>query len=225
MPIEHGMPSQSPPAAVPFVPASGHIVMSGTQTRFRDLIVLGVLNGLVVALSHVIFSLHALLGPLAYVFELYHQSFENIFLSCVYLLMALTAPRSGPFTLNAVVWSAMGLMSGWWPLAPVALPAGLAADMVLRRAVPRRRFGVVVLCFAFYAAMLSCATYWPYIFLKQGFMMQRLMAMDPGVALLVERFTWPVFLSQAGAAFLTGLVGGRLALKFISRHFALERMS
>lgn len=212
----------APVADESFVPVSRHMVLSGAHTRIRDWIVLGVLNGLVVALSHLIFSMYAFLGPAAFLMGFYHQSAENLLIASVYLLMAFTAPRRWPFTLNAAVWSAMGLMGGWWPMLPVAVPAGLLADAVIRRAVPQRRWRRVLFAFACYTTMLSVATFWPYLFLKDDALMQRMMVMDPGIAAMVDRFTLPFFGMQLGAAFVTGLVGGRMALKFITRHFAME---
>lgn len=205
-----------------FVPASGHVIDSGAHTITRDLIVLGVLNGLVVALSHVIFSFYAFLGPLTFIMHFYHQCMENLLIASVYLLMPLTAPRRLPFTVNAVVWGAMGLMQGWWPLIVVSVPAALIADAVVRRAVPANKNGWVLISFAFYTAMLSAATYWPYLLLKQSTMMKRMMAMDPGVAEIVDKFTWTFFSSQTIAAFVTALIGGHFALGLLTRHFALE---
>lgn len=115
-----------------FVPASRHIVKSGADSGIRDWIILGVLNGLVVAMSHLIFSLYMFLGPLAVFIQFYHQCAENLLIASVYLLMPVTAPRRFAFTLNAVVWSIMGLMQGWWPVIPVAVPAGIMADLIVR---------------------------------------------------------------------------------------------
>jgi len=207
----------------PFTPVSGHLVPSGARTKMRDWIVLGVLNGLLVAFSHIIFSLYFCLGPLAYVMWFFHQSVENLLLATIYLLMAFIAPGRRAFTLNAVVWGGLGLMQGWWPLLPVALLAGLLTDAVMRRAVPGQRLGLVLLGFAFYTTMLSVGTLWPYLLLKHGAMMQRMTAMDPGVAAVVDWFTLPLFACILGASFLTALVGGAMALKLIARHFALEK--
>lgn len=205
-----------------FAPSSPIIRPSGAQTKVRDWIVLGVLNGLVVALSHLIFSLYLFLGPLAFFMEFFHQSVENLLIASVYLLMAFIAPFRRPFTLNAVVWSTMGLMQGWWVMFPVAVPTGLLADAVIRRAVPGRRPGWVLAGFAFYTTMLSASTYWPYLFLQQSAMMQRMMAMDPGVAAMVNLLTLPFFASILCVTCLTGLAGGYMALKLITRHFDLE---
>ncbi len=214
--------SVAPSQCAPFTPASLHVIPSGTQTKMRDWIALGVLNGLLVALSHLIFSLYLCLGPLVYVMGLFHQSMENLFLASIYMLMAFIAPRRRPFTLNATVWSVMGLMQGWWALLPVALPAGFLTDAVIRRAVPRQRLGLVLLGFAFYSTMLSAGNFWPYLFLKHGTMVQRLAAMDPGAGAMVEMFTMPFFTVVLCLSFLTALLGGAVALKLIARFFAPE---
>jgi putative ECF transporter S component (TIGR02185 family) len=209
-------------AGNPFAPASRHIIPSGTHTRVRDWIVLGVLNGLVVTLSHLIGALYVFLGPAAFFLEFYHQSAENLLIASVYLLMAVTAPRRWPFTLNAVVWGTVGLMQGWWTLFPVAVPAGFLADVVIRRAVPQQRSGWVLLSFVFYTTMLSAGTFWPFLLLKQSAMIQRMAAMDPGVAAMVDKFTLPFCASILAATFITALVGGYMALKLISRHFTMN---
>jgi hypothetical protein len=188
----------------------------------RDWIVLGVLNGLVVALSHLIYALYIFLGPAAFFVQFYHQCAENLFISSVYLLMAVTAPNRHPFTLNAVIWSVMGIIQGWWSLLPVVVPAGFFADMVIRRAVPKKRFGWLLLSFAFYTTMLSAGTFWPYLLLKKSAMIQRMAAMDPGFAAMLDKFTLPFCASILAAAFITALMGGYMALKLISRHFALD---
>jgi hypothetical protein len=206
----------------PFTPASPYIIPSGANTKIRDWIVLGVLNGLAVALGHVIYSLYFCLGPLALVMQFFHQSVNNLLIASVYLLMAFIAPFRRPFTLNAVVWGMMGLMEGWWTIFPVAVPAGLLADAVIRRAVPGRRLGWVLVSFAFYTTMLDAGIFWPYLFLKHSAMVQRMMAMDPGSAAMVDMFTLPFFAAILGACCITGFVGGFMALKLINRHFALE---
>jgi putative ECF transporter S component (TIGR02185 family) len=212
------------PASVkePFAPASRHIIPSGAHTGMRDWIVLGVLNGLVVALSHLIFLLYAILGPAAFFVEFYHQSVENLLIASVYLLMAVTAPRRWPFTLNAVIWGIMGLMQGWWTLLPAAVPAGFIADLVIRRAVPQQRLGWVLLSFVFYTSMLSAGSFWPFLLLKQSDMVQRMTAMDPGVVAMVDKFTLPFCTSILAATFITALVGGYMALKLIARHFGMD---
>ena len=210
------------PMPEPFAPASRHIIASGAHTRVRDWIVLGVLNGLVVALSHLIFLLYAVLGPAAFILEFYHQSAENLLIASVYLLMAVTAPNRRPFMLNAVVWSFMGLMQGWWTLFPVAVPAGFLADMVIRRAVPQKRFGWVLLSFVFYTTMLSAGTFWPFLLLKQSAMIRRMAAMDPAVAAMVDTFTLPFCASILASTSITALVGGYMALKLIARHVAMD---
>jgi hypothetical protein len=210
------------PELVPFLPASRHIVPSGANTKIRDWIVLGVLNGLVVALSHLIYSLYVFLGPAAFFMGFYHQSAENLLIASVYLLMAVTASNRRPFTLNAVVWSTMGLMQGWWTLLPVAVPAGFIADLVIRRAVPQQRSGWVLLSFVFYTTMLSAGTFWPFLLLKQSAMIQRMAAMDPGIAAMVDKFTLHFCASILAATAITALLGGHMALKLISRHFAMN---
>jgi len=209
------------PELEPFFPASRHIIPSGVQTRVRDWIVLGVLNGLVVALSHLIYALYVFFGPAAFFMGFYHQSAENLLIASVYLLMAVTAPNRRPFTLNAVVWSAMGLMQGWWTLLPVAVPAGFLADRVIRWAVPQQRSGWVLVSFVFYTSMLSAGTFWPFLLLKQSAMIQRMTAMDPGIAVMVDTFTLPFCVSILAATFITALVGGYMALKLIARHFGI----
>ena len=189
----------------------------------RDWIVLGVLNGLVVALSHLIFFLYAILGPAAVFLEFFHQSVDNLLISSVYLLMAVTAPHRRPFTLNAVVWSTIGLMQGWWPIFPVAVPAGFIADLVIRRAVGQQQFGRVLLSYAFYTTMLTAGNFWPFLLLKQSAMIRRITAMDPGFAAMVDRFTLPFCASISAASFITALVGGYMALKLIARHFAMNQ--
>jgi len=207
----------------PFAPVSHNVIPSGAQTSIRDWIVLGVLNGLAVAFSHMIYSLYFFLGPLAYVMGFFHQSMENLLIASIYLLMAFIAPQRRPFTLNAVIWGIMGLMQGWWTVFPVAAPAGLLADAVIRRAVPRRRLGWVLFSFAFYATMLAASNFWPYLFLKHSAMMQRMTAMDPVAAAMVDLFTLPFFAVILCASGLTALLGGSMALKLITRHFALEK--
>lgn len=208
-----------------FVPASSHLVESGAHTRVRDWIVLGVLNGLVVALSHLIFAFYAILGPLAFLLDFYHQSVENILIASVYLLMAVTAPCSRPYTINAVVLSIVALMMGWWPFLPVAVPAGFLADLSVRRIVPRHKWKLLVLVFALYTTLLAAANYWPFLFLKQSAMMQRLLAVDPGMAGMVKKITLPFFLAQLSSAFVTGLLGGAMAIGLIIRHFPVERVN
>jgi hypothetical protein len=55
-------------------------------------------------------------------------------------------------------------------------------------------------------------------------MMQRLVAMDPGIAGMVDKFTLPFFITQLVAAFATGISGGAMAVRLIVRHFAVERV-
>lgn len=74
-----------------FIPLSPIMNRSGTDTFFRDLILLGILNGLVVALSHLIHFVYSVTGiPLI---QFFHQSFENLLIATVYMLMILKAPR------------------------------------------------------------------------------------------------------------------------------------
>ena len=209
----------------PFAPASRHLIPSGADTKLRDWIVLGVLNGLVVGLGHVVYFLYFCLGPLAYLMDFFHQSVNNLLIASIYLLMVFIAPQRRPFTLNAVVWGMMGLMEGWWSIFPVAVPAGLMADAVIRRAVPKQRIGWVLASFGFYTTMLTASVFWPYLFLKHSAMVQRMMAMDPGSAAMVDMFTLPFFAFILCVCCITGLVGGCLSLKLITRHFALEKTS
>ena len=205
-----------------FVPASRHIVKSGEDSGVRDWIILGVLNGLVVAMSHLIFSLYMFLGPLAVFMQFYHQCAENFLIASAYLLMPVTAPRRFAFSLNAVVWSIMGLMQGWWPVIPVAVLAGIIADLIVRVPCFKNRKIKLLISFAFYTTLLSIASFWPFMFMKQSSMIQRMTAMDPGIASYIEKFTMPFFFSIMGASFISALVGGFMALRFISRHFATE---
>ena len=205
-----------------FVPASGHIIKSGADSGIRDWIILGVLNGLVVAMSHLIFSLYMFLGPLAVFMQFYHQCAENLFIASVYLLMPVTAPRRFAFSLNAVVWSIMGLMQGWWPVIPVAVPAGIMADLIMRVPCFKSRKIKLLISFAFYSTMLSIASFWPFMFMKQSTMMQRMAAMDPGIGAYIDKFTMPFFTSIMAASFISALLGGFMALKFISGHFAAD---
>jgi hypothetical protein len=94
---------------------------------------------------------------------------------------------------------------------------------VIRRAVPQQRPGWVLLGFVFYTTMLSAGTFWPFLVLKQSAMMQRMMAMDPGIATMADKFTLPFCVSILAATFITALVGGHMALKLISRHFAMNQ--
>jgi hypothetical protein len=201
-----------------FVPSSAYMVKSGADSGIRDWIILGVLNGLVVALSHLIYSLYIFLGPLAFFIQFFHQSVENLIIANVYLLMPIIAPRRRPFTLNAVVWSAMGMMQGWWPIIPVAVPAGILADMLLRIPYPKNRKTILLLSFSFYSTILSIAGFWPFLFMKQSAMMQRMTAMDPGIAVYIERFSLSFFVSIAAASFITAVAGGYTALRFIKKH-------
>ncbi len=209
--------------STPFAPVSRHVIPSGAHARMRDWIILGVLNGLVVALSHLIFSLYVFLGPAAIVMSFFHQSVENLLLAAVYLLMASTAPHRSPFTLNAMVWSIIGLMQGWWMLIPVVVPAGLFVDWVIRRAALQRRMGWMIPGFAFYTTMLSAGGCWPYLFLKKSAMVQRMTAMDPCLAAMVDNFTLPFFAATLSVTFVTGLLGGYMGLKLIARHFAANQ--
>lgn len=209
----------------PFVPISRHLVVSGARTRVRDWIVLGVLNGLVVALSHLIFACYAILGPLSFVLDLFHQSMENLTIASVYLLMAVTAPFSRPYTINAVVFSIMALMMGWWPYVLVAVPAGFLADLGVRRVVLNHKWNLLVLVFSLYTTLLCAASYWPFLFLKQSGLMQRLTAVDPSMAGMLDKITLPFFLTQLTAAFVTGILGGAVAIRLITRHFPVERVS
>jgi hypothetical protein len=206
----------------PFVPASEHVIASGVNARTRDWIILGVLNGLVVAASHLIYAAYAFLGPAAVVAGFFHQSVENLLIASAYLLMVVGAPRCRPLTLNAVVWSLMGLMQGWWPMVPVAVPAGFVVDGIIRRTMVRRWRAGVLLGFALYTAGLSVSNFWPYLFLKQSRIMQRMAAMDPGFAAMVDRCTTPFFALIVASAFFTALAGGHMALKLIHRHFGME---
>lgn len=205
-----------------FVPASRYIIKSGADSRIRDWIVLGVLNGLVVALSHLIFSLYIFLGPLAFFMQFFHQSAENLLIASVYLLMPMTAPRQMPFTLNAVVWSVMGMMQGWWPVIPVAVPAGIIADLIVRVPCFKNRKMKLLLSYSFYTTMLSIASFWPFMFMTQSSMIQRMTAMDPGIGSYIDEFTMPFFISIMAASFISALFGGYMALRFISRHFASD---
>jgi putative ECF transporter S component (TIGR02185 family) len=205
-----------------FIPASKNLVESGAHSVIRDLIILGVLNGLLVALSHMIFSVYVMLGPLAFFLQFFHQSMENMLIASVYLLMVVTAPGRRPFTLQALVWGSMGLMMGWWTLIVVAVPGGLLADEIIKRAVPKKRKGWILFGFVFYTVTLTVGTYWAYVFMKQSSMIQRMVAMDPGLNQVLDMFTWTFFASQILATIITGVVGGYFALKMIERHFGLE---
>jgi hypothetical protein len=213
------------PSEALFVPASSHLVKSGNESGVRDWIVLGVLNGLVVAMSHLIFSFYIFLGPLAFFMQFFHQSAENLLIASVYLLMPITAPRRMPFTLNGVVWSAMGIMQGWWFVLPVAAPAGVLADTFLRRSRLKSRGTSLLIGFTFYTAMLGIASFWPFMFMKQSAMIRRMIAMDPGIASYIDTFTFPFFIAIMASAAITGLLGGHMALRFIARHFAGDELS
>ena len=214
------MNSNEKAVAAEFEPSSGYRIACGTRTQTRNLITLGVLNGLIVALSHLLFSLYLFLGPGAIVMSFFHQCTENLFIAGLYLLLAIKAPHNLPFTSNAVIWSFMGLAQGWWPIVPVAIPAGLLADQVVRYAVPAGRQYLLLACFAVYATLLSVATNWPYLLLKNSEMIQRLQVMSPGIADMAETMTLPFFALQVSAVFTTAVIGGWLALRIINRHFA-----
>lgn len=200
-----------------FIPLSPIMKRSGTDTFFRDLILLGILNGLVVALSHLIHFVYSFTGiPLI---QFFHQSFENLLIATVYMLMILKAPRLWPLTINGTIWGVWALMMGYWPTLPVAVPAGMIADFIIRKAGGFKNMGVILVSFALYTTMLDFANYWPILFLKQSALVGRIAAMDPLFARIVEAGTLPLFMSQLTAAFITGLVGGGVALKIIKKHF------
>lgn len=115
----------------------------------------------------------------------------------------------------------MGLMFGWWPMLPIALPAGIIADITLHKKRGINFRLKVLLLFAFYVTMLNCANFWPYLFLKHSSMMQRMMIGDPGLAAILDLFTLKFFMVQSAAAFMSALIGGSFAIKLISRNFAI----
>ncbi|ADK84686.1 Conserved hypothetical CHP02185 integral membrane family protein [Desulfarculus baarsii DSM 2075] len=209
----------------PFVPASAHVIDCGGRAATREWVLLGVLNGLVVGLSHLIFSLYLLAGPGAIVLGIYHQCFENMLIASVYLLMALSAPRRWPFTINGMVWGLVGLMMGWWPILPVAAPAGFIVDLIVRRAVPRGRLGWLTVGFAFYSTMLCAANFWPFWLARHADVVQRQIEMYPAMVQMIEKLTAPVMISQLASAFVTGLLGAHLALRLIAKRFVFDRES
>ena len=209
---------QQPRARELFTPSSRYRVPCGTSTPTRNLIALGVLNGLIVDLSHVIFSAYVFFGPAGLVMMLFHQCSENLLIASVHLLLAIKAPRDFPFTSNAVIWGLMGLMMGWWPILPVAVPVALLVDRVVAHAVSAGRSGLLLLCFAVHATALSAANYWPYLLLKHSALIERMVVMDPQAARLVEAMTVPFFTLQLGATFITALLGGTIGLRLIGRH-------
>ncbi len=205
-----------------FVPASSHMIPSGNDSRTRDLIVLGVLNALVVVLSHFIFFTYGFLGPLAFMLNFFHQSMENLLIASVYLMMPVIAPRRPAFTINAAVWSVVGLMQGWWPVMMAAIPAGLIADAIAGNGVAKRK-RPLLLAYALYTPLLTAGTFWPFLFMKKSMLVQRMTAMDPGMADMVGRFTTSFFLVQMACAFITAIIGGYAALRMIERHFGMGR--
>ena len=105
----------------------------------------------------------------------------------------------------------------------MAIPAGFLSDAVIRPTVPKQRFGWVLVSFSFYTTMLTAGIFRPYLFLKHSAMARRMTEMDPGSAAMVDMFTLPFFAFILCVCFITGLVGGHLALKLVTRHFALGK--
>ncbi|KIX11521.1 MptD family putative ECF transporter S component [Dethiosulfatarculus sandiegensis] len=205
-----------------FIPASDHLVKSGCRSGLRDWVVLSILNGLLLGLSHLIYFTYVFAGPGAVVLNFYHQAVESLLLASVYLMMAYVAPKRRPFTKNAFIWGVMGLLMGWWPILPVAIPAGLLADRVIRWAVPKRRHGWVLITFAFYATMLCLANYWPLFLTSFEAVIKRLSAMHQIISQLVAMLTLPVLGSMLAATFGCALLGGYMAQRLIIKHFAWE---
>lgn len=198
-----------------FIPKSRDIIDSGTSRGVSHLILAGILNSLIVVLSHLLYAVHAVAG--FFVLSFFHQALENLFLATVYLIMILRV-KAFPLTINAIVWGGLGLAMGYWPVLPVALPAGLAADLFIRKA-GRHRSGVMLAGYAFYATCLAGANGWPILLLKQSATVRQTALMDPFFAGMVETATWPVFLAQLAASLVTALIGGRFGLRLIRTHF------
>ena len=198
-----------------FVPASPIRVKSGTHREFSHLILCGILNGLVLALSHILYAIHSVAGLFALSF--FHQAIENLFLATIYILMILKIPQR-PLFINGAVWGLMGLMMGFWPILPVAVPAGIIADGFITRWGASKR-GVILAGYTFYATMLAIANGWPLLLLKGSNVLERTAEMDPFFSGLINLATAPLFFAQVGASFVTALVGGSFALVIIKKHF------
>lgn len=199
----------------PFVPKSAVIVESGTNRTISHLILAGIFNSLIVVLSHLLYAVHSIAG--LFMFSYFHQAFENLFLATVYILMILKIP-GWPLAVNGAVWGFMGLIMGFWPVLPVSLPAGLAADWFIR-SLGRGRPGVVLVGYSFYATCLGVANGWPILLMKHSRTVERTAQVDPFFAGIVDMVTVPLFLVQVATCLATAIIGGTIALKLIQKHF------
>jgi energy-coupling factor transport system substrate-specific component len=201
-----------------FKPKSEKLVASGADTLFRDLVFLGVMNALVIFLSHVIYFL--IITPGLFVLNFYYQAITNLVTTTLLLLMIYRVPRFGVMTLHGAILGAMALMQGFWAILILfSLPAGLLADTLNRYLFRAGKTPLVIISLCVFIVLYDLGTWWPITFLKDADFVQRMAQSDPTSARLIATMTLPLLLSQAAANCITTCIGGFFGHRLIKKHF------
>lgn len=200
-----------------FKPQSKKRVVSGTDTFFRDLVFLGVMNALVIFISHVLYFV--IIVPGLFVLQFYYQAIINLITTTLLLLMIYRVPRFGVMTLHGAILGVVAMMQGFWTIMLLALPAGLIADAMNRYLFRSRKTPLVIISLCVFIVMYDLATWWPLTFLKASSFAQRMAQTDPTMARIVSNMTLPILLSQAVVNCITSSIGGYFGYRIIKKHF------
>ena len=200
-----------------FKPHSLQIVASGTDTFYRDLIFLGVMNAIVIFIGHVLYLL--IVAPGLFVMQFYYQAVSNLFTTTILLLMIYRVPRFGVLTLHGAIWGAVSLMQGFWTIIILSLPAGLIADTMNRYLFQSGKTPLVIISLCLFLVMLDLGTWWPLVFLKEAGFVRHMARSDPTFARIVSNATLPLLISQALANCISTIIGGIVGHRIIEKHF------
>ena len=200
-----------------FQPQSEKIMVSGSDTLFRDLIFLGVMNALVIFISHFLYFL--IVTPGLFVMQFYYQAITNLVTTTILLLMIYRVPRFGVMTLHGAILGAVALMQGFWTILILSLPAGLIADTLNQYLFRSKKKTSVLISLCFFIVMYDLGTWWPLCFLKETGFVQRMAQTDPTLANIISTYTMPILLSQVLANCITTIIGGLIGHRIIKKHF------
>lgn len=200
-----------------FIPQSERLVTSGSNTFFRDLVFLGVMNAVVIFINHLLYF--AIVLPGLFVLQFYYQAVTNLFTTTLLLLMVYRVPRFGVLTLHGAVWGGIGMMQGFWTIILLSLPAGLIADAMNHYLFRHRKTPLVIISLCVFIVLFDLATWWPLTILKTSDFVQRMAQMDPTFARIIATMTLPILASQAVSNCVTTTIGGLFGHRIINKHF------
>lgn len=182
--------------------------------NIRELVLLGVMNAVILALFYaVIMTLHFI--PPLWGFM---DPIVNLLLAPVYILMLRQIPKPLVMTIHGAVIGLFHTMTGWWPGLVAGLCAGLAADGIALSAGGYARGRGIWLGVPVFATLKTFVFYAPVYLLTLFPVFEDVVATWPKEA--VEGYTASYAMLVLGLNLIACMAGLGIGQRMIGRHFS-----